>query len=136
MQTIHPSHLLSLNPAVMGNNNNDLIADLFADTRNNGSIDFLSELLSNHSLVSDEERKNDTIENTKINCDTIDFIPELLINHSFVSDEEKKDDMTTENTKINTNEHESFISDILKDIGMEAPTPQKKKKRKGNKNTK
>ena len=29
---------------------------------------------------------------------------------------------------------ESFISDILKDLGMEAPTPQKTKKRKLNKN--
>ena len=44
--------------------------------------------------------------------------------------------MTTENTKINTNGHESFISDIPKDIGMEASTPQKKKKRKQNKNKK
>ena len=43
------------------NNNNDLIKDLIADTRNNGSIDFLSELLNNHSLVSDAERKNDTM---------------------------------------------------------------------------
>ena len=42
--------------------------------------------------------------------------------------------MTTENTKINSNEHESFISDILKDLSMEAPIPQKKKKRKQNKN--
>ena len=52
-----------------------------------------------------------------------------MINQSFVSGEEKKDDTTTENTKINTNEYESFISDILKDIGMEAPTPQKKKRK-------
>ena len=47
----------------------------------------------------------------------------------------KKDDMTTENTKINTYEHESFISEIVKDIGMEALTPQMKK-RKQNKNKK
>ena len=46
---------------VMGNNNNnnnnDLITDLIAGTRNNGSIDFLSELLNIHSLVSDAEKK-------------------------------------------------------------------------------
>ena len=52
---------------------------------------------------------------------------------------ETKDEMTTENTKqtseINTNEHESFISDIIKDLGIEASTSQKKKKkRKQNKN--
>ena len=58
------------------------------------------------------------------------MISEPLINHSSVSDEEKKDDMTTEKTKINTNEHESFNSDILKDNAMEAPTLQMKKKRK------
>ena len=56
--------------------------------------------------------------NTQINCDSINSTSELVINQSFVSGEEKKDDTTTENTKINTNEHESFISDILKDIGM------------------
>ena len=128
-----PKPPIVTNPMVIGNNynSNDLIEDLIANTRNNGSIDFRSELLSNHSLVSDEERKNDTkTKNTQINCDTINCISEPLINHSFVSEEEKKDDTTMENTKINTNEHESFISDILKDIGMEAPTPQKKKKRK------
>ena len=38
------------NPMVMSNNNNDLIAD----TRDNGSINFPSGLLSNHSFVSDE----------------------------------------------------------------------------------
>ena len=46
--------------------------------------------------------------------------------------------MTTENTKhtteINTNKHESLISDILKDLGIKAPTSQKKRKRKQNKN--
>ena len=49
------------NPMVMGinNNNNDLITDLIADIRNNVSIDFLAELLSNHILVSDAERKDD-----------------------------------------------------------------------------
>ena len=78
-----------------------------------------------------QREKNDMMtKNTQINCDNIDFISELLINHSFVSYEEKKDDTTTENTKINTNEHESFISDKLKDNGMKAPTTQKKKKRK------
>ena len=72
------------------NNNNDLIADLIADTRNNGSIDFLSELLSNLSLVSDEERKNDKMtKNTQINCDSIDFISEPLINQNLVSDKKK-----------------------------------------------
>ena len=45
----------------------------------------------------------------------------------------KREKMTTENAKINTNECESFISVILKDLGMEVPTPQKKK-RKQNKN--
>ena len=43
----------------INNNNNDLITDLIADTRNSVSIDFLVELLSNHSLVSDAERKDD-----------------------------------------------------------------------------
>ena len=113
------------------NNNNDLITDLIADTRNNVSIDFLAELLSDHSLVSDAERKGDMMtKNTQIKCDSINFISELLINHSFVSDKERIDDTTMENAKINTNEKESFILDILKDIGMEAPTTQKKKKRK------
>ena len=51
------------NPMVTGNNNNN--NDLIADTRNNGSFDFLSELLSNHILVSDEERKNDTMTKNK-----------------------------------------------------------------------
>ena len=60
--------------------------------------------------------------NTQINCDSIDFISELLINHSFVSDKERKDDTTTENAEINTNEKESIIVDILKDIDMEAPS--------------
>ena len=64
---------------VTGNNNNDLIAD----TRNNGSIDFLSELLSNHSLVSDEERKNDMMtKNTKSNCNSIDFMSEPLLRNA------------------------------------------------------
>ena len=40
---------------VTGDNNNNLIAD----TRDNGSVDFLSELLSNQSFVSDEERKDE-----------------------------------------------------------------------------
>ena len=83
----------------MGNNNNN--KDLVAETINNGSIGFLSE---------------------------------LLINLGFISDEERKDDMTTENAKqttvINTNEHESLISDIHNDLGMELQTSQKKKKRK------
>ena len=74
--------------------------------------------------------------NTQINCDSINCISEPLINHSFVSDEEKKDDTITENSKINTDEHGSFISDILRDNDMEAPTTQKKKKRKQNKNKK
>ena len=57
-----------------------------------------------------------------------------VVFQSHVSEEERKDDMTTENAKINANEQESFISDMLKDLGMEVPTPQKKKKRKQNKN--
>ena len=56
-----PKPPIDTNPMVMGNNNNDLIAELITGTRNNDSIDFLSELLSNPSLVSDEERKNDTM---------------------------------------------------------------------------
>ena len=72
---------------------------------------------------------NDLVAET-INNDSIVFLSELLINQSFVSDEERKDDTTTENAKINTNEDENFISDILKDPGMEVPTPQKMKKRK------
>ena len=50
-----PKPPIVTNPMVMGNNNNN--NDLIADTRDNGSTNFLSELLSNHSLVSDEERK-------------------------------------------------------------------------------
>ena len=85
-------------------------------------------MLSNHSLVSDAERKDDTMtKNTQINCDSIDFISDPLINHSFVSNEERKDDTTIENVKIN--EKESFILDILKDVGMEVPTMQKKKRK-------
>ena len=62
-----PKPPIVTNPTVMGNNNNDLIKDLSADTRNIGSIDFLSELLNNHSLVSDADRKNNTvIKNTQI----------------------------------------------------------------------
>ena len=42
--------------------------------------------------------------------------------------------MTTENTiqttEINNNKHESFISDMLRDLGIEAPTSQNKNKRK------
>ena len=53
------------NPMVMGNNNNN--NDLIADTRDNGSIDFLSELLSNHGLVSDEEKKNGMMTNNTQN---------------------------------------------------------------------
>ena len=74
--------------------------------------------------------------NTQINCDSIDIISEPLINHSFVSDEEREDETTAENAKINTNEKENFILDIVKDVGMEALTMQKKKKRKQNKNKK
>ena len=89
------------NPMVRGNNNNDLIAD----TRDKGSTDFLSELLSNQ-FGSDEERKNDTTQNTQINCNSSDVISELLINQSFVSG------------------------------GIQTPTPQNMKKRKWNKNKK
>ena len=88
-----PKSPIVTNPMLMGNNNNDLVAE----TRKHDSISLLSE---------------------------------LLINQSFVSGEERKDDMTMENAKINSNVHESFIPDILKDLGMEAPTPQKKKRRK------
>ena len=64
------------------NNNNDLVAE----TINNGSISFLSELLINQGFVSGEEKKdNMTAENAK------------------------------QTTEINTNEYESLISDILKD---------------------
>ena len=54
-----PEPPIVTNPMVLGNNNNnnDLLTDLSAATRNNGSINFLSELLSNHSLVSDAEKK-------------------------------------------------------------------------------
>ena len=49
---------------VTGNNNND--NDLIADTRDNGSVNFLSELLNNQHFVSDEERKDEmTTESTK-----------------------------------------------------------------------
>ena len=94
-----------INPMVMGisNNNNDSVTELITDTRDNGRIDFLAELLSSHSLVSDVESKDDT---------------------------------TIENTDRNTNEKKSFILDTLKDIGMGAPTTQKKMKRKQNKNKK
>ena len=87
-----PKPPIVTNPMVMGNNdnNNDLITDLIADIRDNGSIDFLSELLNNHSLVTDAERKNNMMtKNTQINCDGISFISEPFINHSFTSDEEK-----------------------------------------------
>ena len=84
--------------------NNNNDNDLIADTRDNGSVNFHSKLVNNQNFVSDEERK---------------------------------DEMTTENTKqrieIHTNEHESFISDIIKDLVLEAPTSQKKKKTKQNK---
>ena len=85
-------------PMVMGisNNNNDSITKLITDTRDNGRTDFLAELLSSHSLVSDAESKEDT---------------------------------TIENAKRNTNEKESFILDTLEDIGMEAPTTEKKEKK-------
>ena len=42
--------------------------------------------------------------------------------------------MTTENTIINNNKHESFISDITRDLGIEAPTSQNEKRRKQNEN--
>ena len=56
-----PKPPIITNPMVMGNisNNNDLITNLIADTRNDGSIDFLGKMLSNLSLVSDAERKDD-----------------------------------------------------------------------------
>ena len=89
-----PEQPIVTNPMVIGNNNNDLIAD----TRDSGSIDFLLELLSNHSLVSDEGRQSDTMtKNTQINCDSIDVISELLINHSLVLDEQRKSDMMKKN---------------------------------------
>ena len=62
---------------VMGNNNNDLITDLIADTRNNGNIYFLAEQLSNHSLVSGEERKDDTM--TKKNTHKLIVIALILV---------------------------------------------------------
>ena len=46
----------------MGNNNND--NDLIADTGDNGSINFLSEPLSNDSFVLDEEIKDGTMTKT------------------------------------------------------------------------
>ena len=42
--------------------------------------------------------------------------------------------MTTENNIINNNEQESFISDVTRDLSIEAPPSQNKKKRKQNKN--
>ena len=74
--------------------------------------------------------------NTQINCDSVDIISEPLIDQSFVSIEEKEYDTTTQNVKISNNENESLTLDILTDVGMEAQTMQKKKKRKWNKNKK
>ena len=65
----------------------------------------------------------------QINCDSIDCISESFINQSFVAVEEKEKDTTTLNIKINNNENESLILDIVTDIGMEAQTMQKKKRK-------
>ena len=41
---------------------------------------------------------------------------------------------SSKKTEINTNEHESLNSDILKDLGIKVPKSKKKRKRKQNKN--
>ena len=58
-----PEPPIATNPVVLGNNNKELITD----TRNNDSIDFLSELLNNHRLISDAERKDDAMIKTHAN---------------------------------------------------------------------
>ena len=59
------------NPMVMGNNNKELNAD----TRDTDSIDFLSELLNNQSLISGAEIEGDTMTiDTQVDCDSINFI--------------------------------------------------------------
>ena len=56
-----PKPPIVTNPIVEGSNNNnkELIAELIPNTGYNDNIDFLSELLNNHSLISDAERKDD-----------------------------------------------------------------------------
>ena len=118
------------NPKVTGNNNKELIAD----KRDSDSIDVLPELLNNQSLISGTEIEDDMMTiDMQINCDSFDCISESFISQHFVAVEEKKKDMTTQNVKINKNENESLILDIVIDVVMEAQTMQKKK-RKQNKN--
>ena len=64
---------------------------------------------------------------THIKWDGISFISELLINQSFVSDEERTDNTPTENAKINTNENESIVLDICKDVGTKNAKEDDKK---------
>ena len=127
-----PKPPIVTNPMVVGNNNNnELIADLIADIRNNDSIDFLPELLNNHNLISDADSKDDVMTKT---CKLIVMVSISFQSYSLIRAlfqlKSKENDMTTQNAKINNNENESLTIDIVTDIGMEAQTMQKKKKRK------
>ena len=89
------------NPTVMGNNNKELNAD----TRDTDSIDFLSELLNNQSLVSGTEVEGDAMTiDTQVDCDSIDFISESIMHQSIITIEAKGNNTATQNTKINNNE--------------------------------
>ena len=112
------------NPMVIGNNNKESIAD----TKDNNSIDFLSELLISKNLIADAETKNDaTTIDMQINCDNIDFLAESLIHHSSFVIEEEENDTATQNTIINNNNNESLIIGIGTDVGKQEQTMQKKK---------
>ena len=81
------------NPMVMSNNNKELLAD----KKDNNSIDILSELLNNQSLIPGAEIEDDAMTiDMQINCDSVNCISEPFINQSFAAVEEKEKDMTTQ----------------------------------------
>ena len=108
----------------MGNNNKESIAD----TKDNNSIDSLSELLISQNLLADAETKDDaTTIDMQIKCDSIDFLAESLIHHSSFIIEEEENDTATQNTIINNNINESLIAKIGTDVGKQAQTMKRRK---------
>ena len=120
------------NTMVTGNNSKELNTN----TRDTDSIDFLSELLNNQSLISGTEIEGDVLTiDTQVDCDSINFISKSIMHQSIITIEEKGNNTATQNTKINNNENQSLILGIDTDVDMQPQTMQKKKRRQ-NKNKK
>ena len=115
---------------VPGKNNKDSIAE----NKNNNSIDSFSEVLVNQNLIADPETKDDTATiGMQFNYDSIDFLAESLTHHNSFTIKEEENYTTAKNNIINNNNNESLVVGIDTNVGKQAQTMQKKK-RKQNKN--